>query len=157
MASRTEEIIDALVAQLRLPEDLDPIHEGLEDLVVDEFPLRAPKGIRIRVYPFDEKVAPFSQQLVRRELLVKLELFVGPVPDGLPPNKALDPLYVWCIQRLMADRDRGTAGQLGGRVDSIQERGRGWAGDEKEAAWARTVIDIAVIYRTLANDPERRA
>lgn len=157
MASRTDEILEALVTELRLPEDLDPIPEGLEDLIVDRFPLRPGKGTRIRVYPFDEKVAPFGQQLVRRELLVKLELLVGPIPDGLSPDQALDPLHVWCIQRLMADRDRGTAGQLGGRVDKIEERGRGWGGDEKEAAWARTVVDLAVSYRTLAKDPERRA
>jgi hypothetical protein len=76
MASRGDQIVDYMIGRLRLPDDLSGVPESIEDLVVDDYPLRQGDGTRIRVYPFEEEDAEISQWLTLHRMLVKLELMV---------------------------------------------------------------------------------
>jgi hypothetical protein len=156
--SRGEQAINAMIARLRPPDDLTTLPTELQDLAaelgtieVDEYPLRQGDGARVRVFPFDEKVTPMGVKVVRRELVVKLDLLRAPVPDDVAVNKGIDPLYLWCVTRLVTDRT------LGGLVDWLEERSRAWGGKEAEQPHGKLLLEFAVVYRTLASNPDRRA
>lgn len=95
-----------------------------------------------------ESVDPFDGiGNVARELRVRVESRVE-VPEKTPPDSALDPLYLWAVQTLMADVT------LGGLALDVQEEATSFDADEFEKVIAACATDFLVTYVTLREDPE---
>lgn len=156
MASRGDQVVDALIERLQVPDDLTTLSEVMQalaeeigELAVDRYPLRPGEGARIRVYPFEATCSPASASITRHQLLVKLEL-MRLIPDELEADQAVDPLYIWAIRRLLPDQ------RLGGLATGIREVKRAWGGEERERGHALMLLAIEVTYQTRADDPEAR-
>ena len=98
----------------------------------------------IMVYPLNEKVAEQTGSTAYRILSLAVECQV----KGAPPiDQAIEPLYQWAIQKLLADDT------LGGNAEWIQEVSTEWVFEtaDEDVCGARITFDIR--YSTGRTDP----
>lgn len=98
----------------------------------------------IVVYPLEEKVLEQTFETVYKVLTVAVECQV----KGAPPiDQAIDPLFQWAIQKLLADDT------LGGLAEWIQEASTLWNFDsvDEDVCGARITFDIR--YSSNRKDP----
>lgn len=108
----------------------------------------------IAVYPgpeqsnrvFNQRRGPLSWHYVTLRLELRAMATAGQTAD-----QALDPLYVWAVQRLMADES------LGGLSDFLDEASYNPDAELLDKRYALAVLDFTVTYHTRAADPTVRA
>jgi hypothetical protein len=103
------------------------------------------------VYFEDDEPTPLEKQkfqapITQRHLNVAIELRV--VPDsGQAPDEAVDPLYLWTMQQIMADE------KFGGLAMGVTEGPMKWMAKEADVIFAGAALHLAIHYRTSRLDP----
>lgn len=149
MASRTDQIVAAIVALL---EAAAAAPGAPADLAVDRFPTRVGKGNQIGVYPIQEPVEAAPQgsgPLSKRRLRLVLEIRADGGTGSI--DQELDPLYVFAVRTILADR------RLGGVVIDMQEVLKEWKASEGERPHGVLLLHFTVTHQTRADNPEVRA
>ena len=66
---------------------------------------------------------------------------------SVPPDAAIDPLYVWAVQQLMGNE------RFGGLAMGVTEGPMKWKSREADAIYAAADLRFVVHYRTNRLDP----
>ncbi len=106
------------------------------------------------IYPADSAGGTVAETLadfdgvgqLERELRVRVESRIE-VPEGTPPDSALDALYLWAVQTILADTT------LGGLALEVREDATSFDAAEFEKTVAACATDFVVRYVT-SDDPE---
>ena len=97
------------------------------------------------VFPESEAITERANDLVTRELTIRLVALARAVPPASPETEA-DRLLTAAHRALMAD------GNLGGLALGIREQDCEWEVEDADAVAAAIPARYRITYRTLAND-----
>jgi hypothetical protein len=97
------------------------------------------------LFPESEAIAERANDLVTRELTIRLVALARAVPPASPETEA-DRLLTAAHRALMAD------GNLGGLALGIREQDCEWEVEDADAVAAAIPARYRITYRTLAND-----
>jgi len=105
----------------------------------------------ILIYCEDEEPSPLAGQkfrapLTERHLNLVLELRAL-ASDTVPPDAAIDPLYIWAIQQILGNE------KFGGLAMGVTEGPTKWMSREADATYAAAALHLIVHYRTSRLDP----
>jgi len=105
----------------------------------------------ILVYFEDDEPTPLAKQrfqapLTERHLNVVLELRTTPA-SGVSPDSAIDPLYIWAMQQIMADE------RFGGVAMGVTEGPTKWTAKEADVVLAGAALHLVIHFRTSRKDP----
>jgi hypothetical protein len=161
VASIREQIVIAIVAALGVatvtktdgtvvskPAGLSVHRERTRPIEIDSLPA-------IMVYEDDDPPKTLAQQvygapLTEHSLAVALELRAQG-SAGVPPDAALDPLYVWAILALGADE------KFGGLANGLEEGRMVWTSREGDVPIASAKLNLSIRYRTSRLDPTSKS
>jgi hypothetical protein len=152
MNSIRERIVDAVIAvlagpgtpQSTPPPNLKVHRERSRPIAKDTLPA-------ILVYCEDDEPTPLAKQrfqapLTERHLNLVLELRTTP-DAGQKPDEAIDPLYVWAVQQMMANE------RFGGLAMGVTEGPMKWMATEADVVFAGAGLHLIIHYRTSRLDP----
>lgn len=147
MASIREQIILAAVTLLGAtgkPAGLTVMRERTRPIENDQLPA-------IVVYCEDEEPTTLADQryrapLTERHLVLMCELRAV-ASATVPPDAALDPLYVWAVQQLLQNEN------FGGLAMGVTEGPMKWKSREADAIYAAADLRFVVHYSTSRLDP----
>ena len=152
MSSIRDQIADAVVNALEGPAKGNvPQPPGLTVHGERTRPLAKDKLPATLVYFEDEEPTPFAKQkfqapLTERHLNLVLELRA--IPDaGQRTDSAVDPLYLWAVQQIMADE------RFGGLAMGVTEGTTKWMATEADVVFAGAALHMVIHYRTSRLDP----
>jgi hypothetical protein len=152
MSSIREQIADAVLAVLQGPGTVDsPPPANLTVHRERTRPITADTLPAILVYFEDEEPTPLAKQrfqapIVERHLNLVCELRTTPLA-GQAPDEAVDPLYVWVMQQIMADE------RFGGLAMGVTEGPMKWMATEADVVFAGAALHLIIHYRTSRQDP----
>jgi hypothetical protein len=114
-------------------------------------PITQDKLPAILAYFEDEEPTPLAKQkfqapIVERHLNLVLELRTTPIVDQ-SPDEAVDPLYLWVMQQVMADE------RFGGLAMGVTEGPMKWMAVESDVVVAGAALHLIIHYRTSRLDP----
>lgn len=156
-----EQIIIAMLAALNVatvtksdgtvvskPAALTVHRERTRPIEIDSLPA-------IMVYDDDDPPKPLGQQqyrapLTEHQLTASLELRAAG-SAGVPPDAALDPLYVWAMLAICADVT------FGGLASEVEEGKTAWSSKEGVTPLAAAKLSFTVRYRTSRLDPTSKS
>jgi hypothetical protein len=152
MSSIREQIAGAVIALLQGPGTVDSsppanltVHrERTRPITADTLPA-------ILAYFEDDEPTPLAKQrfqapLTERHLNLVLELRTTPLA-GQAPDEAVDPLYVWAVQQIMANE------RFGGLAMGVTEGPMKWMATEADVVFAGAALHLIIHYRTSRQDP----
>jgi hypothetical protein len=156
MSSIREQIAAAIVAVLdgsaepggtggvQAPSGLTVSRERTRPIERDKLPATL-------IYFEDEEPTPIEKQkfqapITQRHLNVVLEMRAV-AGEGLAPDEAIDPLYLWAMQQIFADE------KFGGLAMGVTEGPMKWTAKEADAVLAGAALHLTVHYRTSRLDP----
>jgi hypothetical protein len=156
MSSIREQIAALTIAALQEPGTPEqPAPPGLNVHRERTRPIEQDKLPAILVYFEDEEPTPigetgkpqrFQAPLTQRHLNLVLEMRGKTLP-GQAPDEVIDPLYVWAMQRVMADE------RFGGLAMGVTEGPMKWTAKELDVVFAGAALHLVVHYRTSRTDP----
>jgi len=152
MSSIREQIAALVVAALQEPgTPAQPSPPGLNVHRERTRPIEQDKLPAIVAYFEDDEPTPLEKQkfqapLTQRHLNLVLEMRAKALP-GQGPDEAIDPLYVWAMQRVMADE------RFGGLAMGVTEGPMKWTAKELDVVFAGAALHLVVHYRTSRTDP----
>jgi hypothetical protein len=131
-----------------MPSGLTVHRERTRPIEIDSLPA-------IMLYSEDDPPQPLGGQtyrapLTEHQLAVALELRAQGSPS-VPPDAALDPLYVWAILALMADVT------FGGLASEVVEGRTVWSSREGDVPVASAKLSVTIKYRTSRLDPTSKS
>ena len=105
----------------------------------------------IHVYCEDEEPSPLKDQsfrspIVQHHLVLMCELRAQ-ASASVPPDAAIDPLYVWAAQQVLQNEE------FGGLAMGVTEGPMKWKSREADAIYAAADLRFVVHYRTTRVDP----
>jgi hypothetical protein len=105
----------------------------------------------ILVYFEDDEPTPLEKQkfqapLTQRHLNVVFEMRAVP-QGGQAPDEAVDPLYLWAMQQIMADE------KFTGLAMGVTEGPMKWMAKEADVVFAGATLHMTIHYRTSRLDP----
>jgi hypothetical protein len=147
MSSIREQIADALLTVLQAsgaPGGLTVHRERTRPIEQDKLPA-------ILVYFEDEEPTPLEKQkfaapLTQRHLNVVLEMRAL-AQGGQATDQAVDPLYLWIMQQVMADE------KFSGLAMGVTEGPMKWTAKEADVIFAGAALHLVIHYRTSRLDP----
>jgi hypothetical protein len=111
------------------------------------YPYRKSNLPAMSVYPLDdeqiERVGTDTAPLSERHFHFRVACY----DRGDPIDLALDPLYVWAIQTLMADQT------FGGLLESLQHMKSHWRVDDEDEVYGAVGLDFAARLMVVAANP----
>jgi hypothetical protein len=161
VSSIREQIVLALVAVLgsatlnhsdgseeSKPAGLTIHRERTRPIEIDSLPA-------ILVYCDDDPPKPIAQQIYRsplteHQLTISLELRAQGALN-VPPDAALDPLYVWAMLAVGSDVS------FGGLASEVEEGKTAWSSREGDVPVASATLRITIRYRTSRLDPTSKS
>jgi hypothetical protein len=146
MNSIREQIAVAVIAVLEQdggPAGLTVHRERTRPITQDKLPA-------ILAYFEDDEPTPLAKQrfqapVVERHLNLVLELRT--TGQGQSPDEAVDPLYLWAVQQIMADE------RFGGLAMGVTEGPMKWMAVESDVIFAGAALHLIIHYRTSRLDP----
>jgi hypothetical protein len=147
MSSIREQIAVAVLEVLQesgAPAGLTVHRERTRPITKDKLPA-------ILVYFEDDEPTPLAKQrfqapLTERHLNLVLELRATPDEDQ-SPDEAVDPLYLWAVQQIMANE------RFGGLAMGVTEGPMKWMAVESDVIFAGAALHLIIHYRTSRLDP----
>jgi hypothetical protein len=114
-------------------------------------PITQDKLPAILAYFEDEEPTPLAKQrfqapIVERHLNLVLELRTKPSADQ-SPDEAVDPLYLWVLQQVMADE------RFGGLAMGVTEGPMKWMATETDVVVAGAALHLVIHYSTSRLNP----
>lgn len=146
MASIGEQIIQAVKSTLEATDPQKPV--GLTVHRNDAIPIDKDQLPALVVYPNTEDLIVSDHSSVERPMRFIVEARAkAAIAIGESPDEALDPLFVFTVQKLMADRS------LGGLCAGVLERRRGWDREVVDGVHGTLFMEFEAPHFTALNDP----
>jgi hypothetical protein len=142
-ASVRDQVIAAVVAALNAPADKPCLTYRTRVAAFSAAELPA-----MVVYPVTEDITRASQNVVKRDLSLRVEVHV----EGEPPqDAAIDPLLSYVVKTLYADPT------LDGLIKFLGEDKVQWSFDPSDVGSSFAALDLQVVYTSATTDPAQKA